>query len=360
VAVTDVLSGVKVPGVQVALGESGTGADASGHVTTGPDGTASWQFTAAAKGTASVHAAASGLPGTQLKVLSPRTSTAQRLLLAGDTTTAAADTSVKVTAAPGGLTIHKKGPDGHAMAGATFELLDAAGTTAAHGTTGADGTLVFDGLTPGTYRLHETSAGDRIHTTAPDQDVTITEGKVAAANPITVIDPFKPGELLVKKVDKTTGKPLAGAVITINADTVDPTGRHTKGKQIARLTTGKDGTAKLALDVTATSGTSYWATETSAPKGYDSAAPAQRFTAAPAAQVTLTFADTKTPAAPSTPPTTPAPAAPTPPAPGTQLAHTGAANTPWLVGSAGMLVTAGGGAVWAGTSRRRRNVNSRP
>jgi hypothetical protein len=360
VAVADVLSGAKVPGVQVALSESGTGAGSSGRVTTGPDGSASWEFTADARGTAAVHAAATGLPGSQLKVLSPRTSTAQRLLLAGDTTTAAADTSVKVTAAPGGLTIHKKDPSGHAMAGATFDLIDAGGKTAARGTTGADGTLAFDGLAPGTYRLHETSPGDRIHATAPDQDVTITEGKDAAANPISIIDPFKQGELLVKKIDKATGKPLAGAVITINADTADASDHHTKGKEIARLTTGKDGTATLALDVTATNGTSYWASEASPPPGYDTNAPAQRFTAAPATQVTLTFSDTKTPAVPSTPPTTaPAPAAPSVPAAGTQLAHTGSADTSWLVGSAGLLVTAGGGTLWAG-SRRRRTTNSRP
>ncbi|MFE7245045.1 SpaA isopeptide-forming pilin-related protein [Streptomyces sp. NPDC057580] len=115
------------------------------------------------------------------------------------------------------------------------------------------------------------------------------------------VDPFKRGELLLKKVDKTTGRPLAGAVITINRDLVDGAGKHTKGKQIAQLTTGKDGTAKLQLDVTLRNGTTYWATETKAPAGYEADAASQRFTAKPGAQATITLADTKTPTAPEQP-----------------------------------------------------------
>ncbi|MCX4681339.1 prealbumin-like fold domain-containing protein [Streptomyces sp. NBC_01433] len=192
----------------------------------------------------------------------------------------------------------------------------------------------------------------------PDQNITITEGKTAAANPITIVDPFKQGDLLLKKTDKATGKPLPGAVITINADTLDASGKHTRGKELARLTTGKDGTAKLKLDVTLKNGTSYWASETTAPAGYQADAAPQRFTATPGAQVTITLADSKTPA-PTSPPTTapPSPATHQPPAPTAQLAHTGAGSTTWLIGAVGVLVAAGGGAVWAG-SRRRRHTNT--
>jgi hypothetical protein len=358
VSVTAQLSGAKVSGVKVALAESGKDGE-SGQVTTGQDGTAAWEFTADAKGTTTVRATATGLPATQLKILSPRNSQAQRMLLAGDTTTVTADAAVKVTAAPGGVTIHKEDPGGDRLAGASFQLLDpASGRTLAQGKTGADGTLAFDGLAPGTYRLRETDTGSRLHERVPDQDITITEGKSAAANPITIIDPFKQGELLLKKTDKATGKPLPGAVITINADTLDASGKHTRGKEIARLTTGKDGTAKLKLDVTLKNGNDYWASEAKAPVGYKADAAPQRFTATPGAQATVTLADSKTPIPTSPPATTPAPLAPhQPPA---QLAHTGADNTIWLIGAVGILVTTGAGVIWAGSRRQRHPGTSDP
>lgn len=71
-----------------------------------------------------------------------------------------------------------------------------------------------------------------------------------------VIDPFKPGELLERKTDKATGKPLPGAVTTRNADTLDTSGKHTRDTEIATLVTGKDGTAEIKLDVKAKNGTS--------------------------------------------------------------------------------------------------------
>ncbi|MGZ2361690.1 hypothetical protein LRE75_34285 [Streptomyces sp. 372A] len=352
-AVTAQLSGARVPGVQVSLAESGKEGE-NGQVTTGKDGTATWEFTASAKGTTTVRATATGLPGPQLKILSPRDSRAQRMLLAGDTTTVTADAAIKVTAAPGGMTIHKKDPGGDLLVGASFQLLNPNnGRTVAQGKTGADGTLAFDDLAPGTYRLRETDTGSRLHERVPDQNITITEGKSAAANPVTVIDPFKQGELLVQKTDKATGKPLAGAIITINADILDASGKHTQGQEIAKLTTGKDGTAKLKLDVMLRNGTSYWASETTAPDGYQADAAPQRFTAAPGARVSVTLADSKAPVSPPT--TTPRKAAPHPPGPPTaQLAHTGSADAIWLVGAVGVLLATGGSAVWVGSRRRRQ------
>ncbi|MFD6335092.1 collagen binding domain-containing protein [Streptomyces niveus] len=348
VAVTAQRSGTTVPGVKVALAESGQDGE-NGQVTTGQDGTAAWEFTAGTKGTTTVRATATGLPGTALKILTPRDSTAQRMLLAGDTTTATDDAAIKVTPAPGGVTIRKKDPGGDRLAGARFQLTDPAdGRTVAEGATGADGTLAFDGLAAGTYRLRETDTGSPLHERVPDQTITITEGRTAAANPITIVDPFKQGELLLKKTDKATGQPLPGAVVTINADTLDASGKHTRGKEIARLTTGKDGTAKLKLDVRLRAGTQYWASETTAPAGYRADAAPQRFTATPGARVTVTLADSRTPV-PTSPPATTPPVTPT-----TQLAQTGSASTTWLIGAAGVLAAAGGSAVWAGSRRRRR------
>ncbi|MFJ4609526.1 MSCRAMM family protein [Streptomyces griseus] len=360
-AVTARLSGAKVPGVKVALAESGEDGE-RGQVTTGQDGTATWEFTAGAKGTTRVRGTAADLPGSSLKILSPRDSRAQRMLLAGDTTTATGDAAIEVTPAPGGVSIHKKDPGGDRLVGASFQLTEpGSGRIVAEGKTGPDGVLAFDGLAPGIYRLRETDTGSDLHERVPDQQITITEGKTAAANPITVIDPFKQGELLLKKIDKATGKPLSGAVITVNTDTLDASGRPARGEEIARLTTGKDGTAKLKLDVRLRNGTHYWASEESAPAGYRADAAPQRFTAAPGARVTVTLADSRIP---TPPPATPAAATPPPPAPEqppapptAQLASTGSANTGWLIGAGGALVAAGGSAVWAGSRRRRAHVS---
>lgn len=191
VEVTASRSGAKVPGVTIDLSETGSGT-ARGSVITGKDGTASWQFTAATAGDATVKATASGLPGSQLKVLEPRDASAQRMLLAGDTTDAEGTTKVKVTPATGGVVIHKTDPGKNTMAGAGFQLIDpATGKTVAEGKTNADGILAFENLAPGTYRLHETDSGDKIHALVPDQDIVITEGQSAKAHSITV--PSRPG-----------------------------------------------------------------------------------------------------------------------------------------------------------------------
>ncbi|MER5780273.1 SpaA isopeptide-forming pilin-related protein [Streptomyces mobaraensis] len=281
----------------------------------------------------------------------------------------------------GGVTITKKDPSGTVLEGAAFSLLDTVnGTKALQGKTNGEGILRFDGVTPGVYRLKETSTGSPLHELIPDQDVIITAGQNA---PVTIIDPFKPAEVTVKKTDKATGKPLAGAVINIA-----PTD---KGDSIT-LTTGKDGTASTKLAVFSRTGTEYTATETKAPAGYQLDAKPVKITTKPAAPVTVTLADTAsnqptkppttppaspdttTPGKPSDKPTPDKPSAtataPSPSASGTpaadetasstptatepegSLAHTGADSTPWLLGGAGLLIVAGAGAVFA--LRRRR------
>lgn len=345
VAVTAQLSGATVPGVKVALAESGRDGE-NGQVTTGQDGTAAWEFTADAKGTTTVRATAKGLPATSLKILSPRDSKAQRMLLAGDTTTATADAGITVTAAPGGVTIRKKDPGGDRLAGASFQLLDpASGRIVAEGKTGVDGTLAFDDLAPGTYRLRETDTGSRLHERVPDQDITITEGRTSAAHAITIVDPFKPAELLLKKIDKETGKTLPGAVINITSDTVGADGEHSPGKKIAAVTTGPDGTASAKLDVLLKAGTTYWATEVKAPTGYELNPAPRQFTAKPAAHIKVTIADTKTP---TTPPPATVPRTPT-----GEMAHTGGGNILWALGAGAVLVAGGGATVWASPRRKR-------
>ncbi|CAL9585080.1 hypothetical protein SUDANB106_05125 [Streptomyces sp. enrichment culture] len=291
---------------------------------------------------------------------------------------------------PGGVQILKKDPSGSVLAGAAFTLLDAVGQQAATGKTNAAGQLAFTDLAPGVYRLKETSSGSPLHDVVPDQDVIVTPGQTS---PLTIIDPFKPADLTVKKTDKNTGKPLAGAVVNIAS-----TG---SGGDTVTLTTGKNGTATAQLPVSSRTGTTYTATETTAPAGYRLDAKPVKFTAKPGTPVTVTLTNSKVKEQPTQPSTTPPPSPdtttpakpsdkPTPHAPGDKptertssgtkptpadtdsspdpaadaageavpktpagsLAHTGADATPWILGGAGLLLAGGIGAVVA--VRRRR------
>ncbi|WP_406511054.1 SpaA isopeptide-forming pilin-related protein [Streptomyces sp. NBC_00161] len=272
---------------------------------------------------------------------------------------------------PGTVEIIKKDPDGALLAGAEFSLLDTLnGTKALTGKSNTEGILRFEGVAPGVWRLKETATGSPIHDLAPGQDVIITPGQVAK---LTIIDHFMPADLTVSKTDKTSGKPLAGAVIDITPASGD-------GKSVT-LTTGKDGTATTKLPVASRAGTAYTATATKAPDGYQLDSAPVKITANPGAPATAAFTDTKkeqptqpptTPTAPTTPSGKPTPsspetsqphtsAAPTPeqttsstssPAPMGSLAQTGAEDTGWLLAGAGVLLAAGGGALFA-VSRRR-------
>ncbi|KUH38547.1 MULTISPECIES: SpaA isopeptide-forming pilin-related protein [Streptomyces] len=349
-------AGAPVPMVTVALAESGSGT-ASGKVTTSVSGTAQWGFTAKTAGTASVTAKADGLPATDLQVLTPKNPAAQRMLLAGGTTNAEDSATVTVDAATGGVTIRKKDPEGSRLVGAAFELLDKDGKKVAAGKTDEQGILAFDQLRAGTYRLRETSSGSPVHDLVPEQTITITAGRTAQANPIYLIDPFKKADLEVKKIDKNTGKLLAGAVIAIRADATDKTGKHMPGKVVTTLTTGTNGTAEADLDVTLKAGTRYWAAETKPPDGYQLDTTPVAFTAKPGADVAVTLADHPVPSTPPPSPSTPPPAPPAPPStpptpPSGSLAHTGANTTPWLIAGASGLLAAGGGLYVL--SRRRR------
>ncbi|MFE7114824.1 collagen binding domain-containing protein [Streptomyces sp. NPDC057654] len=292
VDVTSKLSGERVPGVKVELGAG----PATGSVTTGSNGRASWTFTPSTTGTATVKGTATGLPGSQLKTLAPHDSRAQRMLLAGNKTTAQGSAAVTVKPATGGLEIHKSDPEGARLVGVAFQLLDSTGKVVKEGKTTKDGVLTFEGLAPGKYRLHETSTGDQVHDLVPDQDVLIVAGQSGSAKPVSVIDPFKDAELVLKKVDKATGKPLANAVIEIDADATDASGKHGPGKKIANVTTGKDGLAKLKLGVDVKAGNAYWAKEVKAPLHYQLNSAPERFMAKAGAVVNLTLTNDPIPA----------------------------------------------------------------
>ncbi|BAU88048.1 hypothetical protein SLA_7182 [Streptomyces laurentii] len=351
-------AGKPVPKVTVDLAETGSGTT-TGKVTTDEAGHATWSFTAKTPGTADIAAKAGGLPATDLAVLTPKNTAAQRMLLAGGTTSVQDSAAVTVDEATGGVTIRKKDPEGTRLAGAAFQLLDKDGKKAAEGNTDEQGVLVFDQLKAGTYRLRETSSGSPLHALVSDQTITITAGHTAQANPLDIVDPFKKATLTVKKTDKNTGETLAGAAIAIRADETDKTGKHIPGKTLTTLTTGTNGTAQMDLDITLKAGTRYWAAETQAPDGYQLDTTPVTFTAHPAEDVTVTLTDQRTPTpppSPTAPPTTP-PARPSTP-PSGSLAHTGADTTPWLIAGATGLLAAGGGLYYLTRRRRAESTTS--
>lgn len=305
--------------------------------------------------------------------------------------TPSASTAPTETPAPGAgsIAITKKDAAGDVLSGAAFLLLDATGQEAGRRKTDAQGKLSFPDLTPGVYRLKETSSGSPLHDVVADQDVIVTPGATAQ---LKITDPFKAAKVLLQAKDDKTGKLLPGATVNIG------TGRET----LLTLTTGSQGTATGKLPVDSRK-TDFWVRQVKAPQGYDLYKPSKTFSAGPGAPVTVTVTNAKTattpkpdpsekptdkpmpkPDDPSEKPTgkptdspsggahpTPADSATsdavssplpeatateeaTPKAPAGSLAHTGADATPWILGSGGLLVAAGGGVLIA--ARRRKTA----
>ncbi|NYV73316.1 hypothetical protein HW445_03060 [Streptomyces sp. UH6] len=276
----------------------------------------------------------------------------------------------------GSVHITKEDPAGTRLAGTAFLLLDATGQEAASGTTDAQGQLTLAELPAGVYRLRETSSGSPLHDTVPDQDVIITPGGTTR---LTIVAPFKQAHLLLQVKDDKTGKLLSGARVNIGSS----------GTTLLTLTTGPRGTASGDLPITSLT-TRFWAKQVKAPAGYQLPKISKNFTAGPAAQVSVTFSDSKIPARPQPPtggnpsseptdtvtngkdtdsvaldsgrssgqpesspaPAGSAPEAGTKAAPRGTLAHTGADRSRWLLGGATGLLVAGAGAILA--ARRRR------
>ncbi|WP_435217643.1 SpaA isopeptide-forming pilin-related protein [Streptomyces sp. bgisy034] len=298
------------------------------------------------------------------------------------TSTASTTPSARAVADGGGVAILKKDEGGEVLAGASFTLYDSTGKETASGTTDAQGHLAFKDLAPGVYRLKEVASGSALHDVVEDQDVIVTPGTDA---PLTIIDPFKPASVLLQAKDDKSGKLLPGA--TVNIGTGD--------KTLLTLTTGDEGTTTAKLLVNNRTGTDFWAMQTRAPQGYGLDKQRRDFDAKPGDPVTVTVTNAKTHTTPPSPdpsdkptekptgkptqkPTSGSSAATATPEPTEKqtdtpapdettsssaapdldgsLAHTGADATAWLIGGAGVLLTAGAGALLI--SRRRRTDES--
>ncbi len=131
--------------------------------------------------------------------------------------------------------------NGAVLSGATFELMNGAGTVLATQTTGADGTAQFDNLPAGSYTVREVGAptGYKVAVN-PSQTVTVAAG---ATSDIRFENDRVNGKIRIVKRDALTKEALAGAVFTVTRLSAAE-GGGAVGEAVATLTTGADGTAE--------------------------------------------------------------------------------------------------------------------
>ncbi len=142
----------------------------------------------------------------------------------------------------GAVRVSKTSADNGAMlSGATFELMNGAGTVLATQTTGADGTARFDNLPAGGYTVREVGAptGYKIAVN-PSQAVTMAPG---ATSDVRFENDRVNGKIRIVKRDALTKEALAGAVFTVTRLSAAE-GGGAVGEAVATLTTGADGTAE--------------------------------------------------------------------------------------------------------------------
>lgn len=142
----------------------------------------------------------------------------------------------------GAVRVSKTSADNGAMlSGATFELMNGAGTVLATQTTGADGTARFDNLPAGGYTVREVGAptGYKIAVN-PSQTVTVAPG---VTSDVRFENDRVNGKIRIVKRDALTKEALAGAVFTVTRLSAAE-GGGAVGEAVAMLTTGADGTAE--------------------------------------------------------------------------------------------------------------------
>lgn len=142
----------------------------------------------------------------------------------------------------GAVRVSKTSADnGAVLSGATFELMNGAGTVLATQTTGADGTARFDNLPAGSYIVREVGAptGYKIAVN-PSQAVTVAAG---ATSDVRFENDRVNGKIRIVKRDALTKEALAGAVFTVTRLSATE-GGGAVGEAVATLTTGADGTAE--------------------------------------------------------------------------------------------------------------------
>ncbi len=194
----------------------------------------------------------------------------------------------------GSLQLNKSGDDTayESVAGAVFSVNGPSPSTNVVGTltVGAGGlSNVLTGLVPGTYTVTETSPPTGYEAVAP-VSVAVSDGH--ATTVLDVLDQVIPATLSLRKVDRQTGAPLAGAVFDVRYSTAD---NGAYDEDLGTCTTtisgncvpvGNDGpNALLPGD--------YEVTEVTAPPGYllDPSSATQDLTLTPGEAGGATFTD---------------------------------------------------------------------
>ncbi|WP_329020693.1 SpaA isopeptide-forming pilin-related protein [Streptomyces sp. NBC_01601] len=184
-------SGHKVPGITLDLTVTGASAGTA-NVVTNADGLATTTITPAKDGTVDLKALAKSLPATNLRAVSPNNAKAQRLLLAGGTSSAEAQVHLKVERPHGTLTVTKTAAGTNTpLSGVEFEVKDASGATVAAGKTDSNGLWQAGDLAAGTYTVHEVKAVEG-YQLAADQTATVTDEKTSHVTVEDVKVPVQP------------------------------------------------------------------------------------------------------------------------------------------------------------------------
>lgn len=195
----------------------------------------------------------------------------------------------------GSVQLHKSGNDTAywAVSGARFTVTGPApsATDVGNLVVGPNGTSnVLTSLTPGTYRITETSAPTGYEPVAP------FTAAVAAGHAITEVsatDPVQPATLVIRKKDATTGDPLAGATFDTRFDSHDD---GVFDADLGTCTTDATGTcAPPPNDGAGFLPGRYRVTEVAAPPGYVAATPnaSKVVVVAPSASASFSFTDRK-------------------------------------------------------------------
>lgn len=144
------------------------------------------------------------------------------------------------------------------LADAEFTLYDAeTDEKVAKATSNEDGYAEFIKVAPGNYYIKETSFPDgyTVDLSNKENKVSVTVEKNQYTNAAPIIMKNQYSRVAVKKVDADTGETLAGATFTLY---------DSKGKEVAKAKSGKDGFAEFTDVVPGI----YTIKETAAPKGY--------------------------------------------------------------------------------------------
>ncbi len=219
------------------------------------------------------------------------TSATQYVFVRPNTTAVATVTFADL--ALGSLQLRKSGNDTAywPVAGAAFSVAGPAPSASVVGTlvvgsTGASNVLTS--LVPGTYTVTETRAPPGYGTVAP---FTTYVAPGHATTVVSAVDAVQPGTLVIRKTDRLTGVPLAGATFETAYDSHDD---GTFDVDLGTCTTGAAGTcAPPPNDGTGFLPGRYRVTEVAAPAGYalPTPAPSQTIVVDPAASATFSFTD---------------------------------------------------------------------